>query len=338
MSNPIDQVIKLAQKCVGQIPVIVLGSGASAQYGISGMSALKDHLLGAINPTDPKEKDIWNLFAAEIQKIGDLEMALHNVHLPPSLEARVVSSTRDLIIRNDEAVFHNLINGKIEFALSGLVKFLLRTTHPRIQIVTTNYDRIPEYACDAAKVTFDTGFHGGYFRIFEPRDAVNSARQIVEILKVHGSLDWFMDEQQTVISLPDSVKIPASYLPLLVTPGTGKYMATHEEPFRTIITRSDAAFATARSVFCVGYGFNDRHIQPKLTNRVLKEKIPILILARTLTQKTKDFLNQCKHPNYLAIEMSGTGSRAFCLDYPAGVDLTEAIWEFGKFVNIVVGG
>jgi hypothetical protein len=337
MSDPIDQVIKLAQKCVGQIPVVVLGSGASAPYGIGGMGALRDYLLASIKPTNEKDKDAWILFSAELAKTGDLETALFNVRLSSALEAQVVSSTRDMVLRDDVAVFQKFVQGKVEFALSALLKYLLRTTHSKIQIVTTNYDRIAEYACDVASATFDTGFRGGYLQAFQPGDDRKFGGQVVEILKVHGSLDWFIDENQSIISLPDSIKAPMTHTPLLVTPGTGKYLVTHDEPFRTIITRSDSAFATARSALCVGYGFNDRHIQPKLTNRVLKEKVPIVILAKELTPKTKEFLNQCKHHNYLALEMSGTGSRAFCSEHPAGLDLPEPIWEFGKFVEAVAG-
>ena len=337
MSNPTDLIIKLAQNCIMQVPVVVLGSGASAQYGIGGMGALQKHLLDSVKPADATEEEVWKQFSAELAKTGDLEMSLHNVRLPPALEAKVVSSTRDMVLKDDLAVFQNVVDRKVEFALSDLLKYLLRTTHNKIQIVTTNYDRIAEYACDMANATFDTGFRGGYLQSYQPNKEIKPGGQVVEILKVHGSLDWFIDEHQSVIALPDSCKAPKSCLPLLVTPGTGKYMATHEEPFRTIITRSDAAFASARSALCVGYGFNDRHIQPKLTNRVLKEKVPIVILARALTPKTKDFLNQCKHQNYLALEMSKAGSRAYCSDHPAGVDLPEPIWEFGKFVEAVAG-
>jgi hypothetical protein len=337
MSDPIDQVIKLSQKCVEQVPVVVLGSGASAQYGIGGMGSLQKHLLASIMPANVKEKRIWKQFAEELTKTGDLEMALHIIKLPDALEARVVSSTRDMILKDDLAVFQNVVDGKIEFALSVLLKYLLRTTHHKIQIVTTNYERLAEYACDSAEVIFDTGFRGKYFQSYRPDNISQTGCQIVEILKVHGSVDWFIDEHQSVIALPGSCTAPNSYLPLLVTPGTGKYLVTHDEPFRSIIARSDSAFAAARSALCVGYGFNDRHIQPKLTNRILKENVPIVILAKTLTTKTKEFLYQCMHSNYLALEMSGTGTRAYYSDYPKGVDLAESIWEFGKFVEAVAG-
>src|ERR1017187_7873209 len=72
------------------------------------------------------------------------------VRLPSALEAQVVSSTRDMVLRDDLTVFQNLVQGKVEFALSALLKYLLRTTPLKIQVVTTNYDRIAEYACDVA--------------------------------------------------------------------------------------------------------------------------------------------------------------------------------------------
>ena len=152
MSDPTEQVIKLAQKCVGQIPVVVLGSGASAQYGIGGMDALKDHLLASIKPADANENGAWILFSTELAKTGDLEMALYNVRLPSALEAQVVSSTRDMVLRDDLTVFQNLVQGKVEFALSALLNYCCEQA-PRIQVVTTNYDRIAEYACDVANAT-----------------------------------------------------------------------------------------------------------------------------------------------------------------------------------------
>src|ERR1022692_1975538 len=137
-----------------------------------------------------------------------------------------------MVLRDDLTVFQNLVQGKVEFALSALLKYLLRTTPLKIQVVTTNYDRIAEYACDVANATFDTGFRGGYLQAFQPGDDLKFGGKVVEILKVHGSLDWFIDEHQSVIALPDYVKDPKSYSPLLVTPGTGKYFVTHEEPCR----------------------------------------------------------------------------------------------------------
>lgn len=337
MSDVLEQILKLGQKCLEQIPVVVLGSGASAQYGVGGMGALQEHLLANVTPADPAEEAEWKKFTAELTRTNDLELALHNIKLSAPLELRVVQATRNMVLKDDLALLQSLTAGRVEFALSKLLKHLLNSTVPRVQIVTTNYDRLAEYACDAVCIPFSTGFTGGYLRSHQVGAPANGGASVVEILKVHGSVDWFMDAQQSVIGVPDSVTVPPTFVPLLVTPGTGKYLVTHEEPFRTIITRSDAAFSSARSALCVGYGFNDRHIQPKLTNRVLKEQVPVVILARTLTPKAKEFIGQCRHKSYLALEKNGTGSRAFYAEQPLGVELAEPIWEFGAFFAAVTG-
>ena len=334
-----EDVVKLGQKCLEQVPVVVLGSGASAQYGIGGMAALQDYLLKHVTPTGSAETDSWSKFTEELKKTKDLEAALHAVSLPAALESRVIHATRKMVLEGDLLVQQRMADGKADFALSSLIKYLFRSTHREIQIVTTNYDRLAEYACDAACIPHFTGFLGGYYRSYQssapPRGAFGNA--VADILKVHGSLDWFMNPEQTVVSLSDSVTIPHDFAPVMVTPGTGKYAVTHDEPFRTIITRSDNAFAHARAILCVGYGFNDRHIQPKLMNRIVKEKVPLVILARSLTPKTREFVKQCKHQHFVALENSGTGSKAYTCDFPDGVDVKEPLWEFGTFLDKTIG-
>jgi SIR2-like domain len=340
MSRITEQVIKIGQRCLEQVPVIVLGSGASAQYGVGGMGALQDHLLKNVKPSDPSEKDAWNRFSADLAVSHDLEQTLHRIQLPAALEARMVWETRSMVLRDDLAVFNELIAGKIAFALTDLLRYLLRSTHPSVSIVTTNYDRLAEYASDAAGIGHFTSFSQGYFRAFEganrAKQQAHAARQ-AEIWKVHGSVDWFQDPTGNAVSLPDVSSVPASFSPLLVTPGTRKYETTHDEPFRTIIAQSDAAFADARAIFSVGYGFRDRHIQPKLSNRVLKDKVPIVVLALTLTNEVKSLLARCSHPHYLALEKAGTGAKAFLPAHPDGIEIPEPIWEFGAFLDATVG-
>jgi hypothetical protein len=270
MSDPIEDIVKLAQKCIEQVPVIVLGSGASRQFGISGMTELQNHLLKHVKPLNPADAKLWGDFTTELGHCNDLELALHRVQLSPSLEAEVVKLARQVILQDDQAVFRKLLDGKLELPFTALLRHLLRSTHTSVSVVTTNYDRLAEYAADSTGVEHTTGFSHGYYRSFDGMPSENHkirALRHVEVLKVHGSVDWFQDTNGTVLCLPDGVDTPSSLSPLLVTPGTSKYLATHEEPFRTIITRSDAAFADARAVLAVGYGFNDRHIQPKLAGQ-----------------------------------------------------------------------
>ncbi len=341
MSTSIEDIVKLAQKCIEHVPVIVLGSGASRQFGISGMTELQNHLLKQVNPSEASDTKVWGEFVEELGRCNDLELALHKVQLSKSLETEVVTQTRQLMLNGDRRIFMDLLAGKVELPLTILLRHLFRSTHSSVAIVTTNYDRLAEYAVDAEGLEHRTGFTHGYYRSFGSSQESNHKprpARFVDVLKVHGSVDWFQDANGTALCLPDSADLPSTFLPLMVTPGTGKYLATHEEPFRTIITRSDTAFANARAVLAVGYGFNDRHIQPKLTNRVLKQQVPVVVLAKTLTPTAKTFLAQCKHSSYLALESDGTRTRAYCAAHPDGLVLpAENLWEFGRFLSETIG-
>ena len=173
-----------------------------------------------------------------------------------------------------------------------LLEKVIAPTPNKAIVVTTNYDRLPEYAADFINATTVTGFEGTLIRKFElPNPVVKTRRirareRVVDIWKVHGSLDWFVNESNQVISFPLVKEIPGGFRPLIVPPGKDKYSSTHEEPYRTIISEADNAFVEAGAYLCVGYGFNDEHIQPKLLAQIKKGK-PIVVLARTMTDACK---------------------------------------------------
>ncbi len=101
MPNPsspsIEDVLKIAQECLGKVPVTVLGSGASLAYGVGGMGELQDFLLRHIVP-DVGEDEVWNRFKEALAETGDLERSLHMVQLPEGLESRVVVATRSMVV------------------------------------------------------------------------------------------------------------------------------------------------------------------------------------------------------------------------------------------------
>ncbi len=337
--HSIEDVLKLGQECLAKVPVTVLGSGASLAYGVGGMGELQDHLLRSVVP-GAGETEVWERFKIALADTHDLEKSLHLVQLPEGLERRVVIATREMVIAGDRSLLARLVKGELQLPHSRLFQHLLTSTHARVTVVTTNYDRVAEYAADAAGKNHSTGFAGAYWRTFESTRLTapvpHGVRQ-VDILKVHGSLDWFMDEGDNSMSLPDDLMPPERHRPLMVTPGNGKYLATHLEPFRSIIACSDSAFAEARSIFCVGYGFRDMHIQPKLTKRAVTDRVPVVILARTLTPEARQFLKQCKHAAVLGLEQSGVGSKAYTTSAPDGFQIDRPIWQFDEFLRATIG-
>jgi hypothetical protein len=335
MASHEQTVVELAQKCLSEVPVVVLGSGASLQYGVGGMKELGEWLERNVVPSDGSEKAVWVNFVTDIRKNCDLEGALQRVTLPASLELRVIEETRKLVLRDDQKVFANMVSGGLRLALTELLRHLLRTTHSSVVVVTTNYDRLAEYASDQAGAFHHTGFSHGYWRTLS--EFPTKSQQWVEILKVHGSLDWFLDSNQSPVALPDALPMPPSFVPVMVTPGIGKYEKTHDDPFRTIITRADAAFATARAILSIGYGFRDRHLQPKMQKRIANDRIPTVFLARIISPELRRFLKACVNPHYLALEESGDKTRAYFAKAPDGVEIPGSIWELATFLKATIG-
>lgn len=333
--------IKLASDCIAEVPVMVLGSGASAAYGIRGMIPLSEHLIANVTPTTD-DADDWNAFKAELHVHRDLEEALQTVTVSDHLLRQIVMHTRQMILEDEQPIYNSLIAGKTKLGLSRLIRHLFRSTHKIVNIVTTNYDRLVEYAACQAKVRYNTGFSDGAFRHFhcQRSDASHYTRhanfRCVDLWKVHGSVDWVQTADASPLGLLDHAHLPDPFSPLIVTPGVAKYSRTHQEPFRSVISFADEALSNARGFLCVGYGFTDDHIEPKLIQRSSDMKPPIVILARTLRSGAKQFLTQHMHPRVVAFEKDGDSTRAYTERHSNGVLFDgEDLWSLEGLLNKV---
>jgi hypothetical protein len=260
--NDLDAIAKQTQSYYREIPVIVLGCGASAEFGISGMKALAEHLVAAIDESDrpDDEQQQWNNFTNDLNNGVDLETSLQNNRLSEVLSQRVIIGTWDLLNSEDLTVFNESLLKTDYYALGKLLGHMFDSTQSRLDVITTNYDRLAEYACEQESLHHYTGFTHGYRRVEVGPNALH-AKRTVNIWKVHGSLDWFKGNNGLNVALANVERIPAELIPLIVTPGNDKYEKTNREPFRTIISSADLALTHAKSYLCVGYGFNDIHIQ-----------------------------------------------------------------------------
>jgi hypothetical protein len=303
------------------------------------MSDLGSHLQAAVVPP-ATHTQLWEGLKHRLLS-EDLETVLQVGHVPPDLASEIVNRTRDLILARDREVFTAMISDRNLLPLGRLYRYLFRSTHRSVAVVTTNYDRLAEYAADACDFGQRTGFGYGYLR---HREATapwqlhldGQPARTVEIWKVHGSVDWFRDSEGTAFAAPLISEPPDGVVPAMVTPGLAKYEETHQEPFRTILRNADAALERAEGCLCVGFGFNDTHIQPKLVERARRNATPIVVLARELTPGAKSFLLRGERLEFLALEASGTGTRAYCTEAVEGVELAgESLWKLGDFLDAV---
>lgn len=342
-ADPKKSLLQLAQDCISRCPVIILGSGASAAYGIPGMPQLKSHLqkVPCLGTAKPDEESKWREFQAKLSTT-DLETALDEVRLPEALTALVVESTWDYLAPFDYQIFEKAIVDHDLFPLTKLFLHLFNSTRNDIHVVTPNYDRIAEYAADAGKLIHYTGFNYGHIRARvvngKPRIHIgNSAARTVNVWKVHGSFDWFRDSDGIVVGLPVSRVRPANVLPVIVTPGIEKYRLTHDEPFHSIKSEADKALQNADAYLCIGYGFNDPHLQTTLVERCRGKDVPLVLLTKSISATARGFLNSGKCGKYLAIEESASGCRIYSSDFPDGENIAgDSIWQLGEFLKLAI--
>lgn len=330
---------KQAQDYYGKAPVIILGSGASAAHGISGMWTLAKHLVAHTDISDLSDVEItaWGEFCQTLEDGFDLERALHQVALSDELTSRIISSTWMLINSEDNEVFKNSLQNSAMFPLSRLLEHMFKTSLKIINIITTNYDRLAEYACDQARFHHYTGFTHGFFRQLAKPTEIMSPRR-VNVWKVHGSLDWFQSPLEDTVALSNIQGVPENFEPQIVTPGTQKYQKTHLEPFRSIINNADAAINEAGSYLCIGYGFNDEHIQPKLMAKCQRQSTPITIITYELSESAKRLIVGGKVHNYLAIERGATDDQSiiYSSQHDSPLTVEKNIWSLEGYLSLIM--
>lgn len=337
---PVEIAIEEGQRCLKASPVIVLGSGASIPSGLPSMGALADHLKVSIQDEtlSDSDKDLWSHFIAELAN-KDLESALQAIKLSEKLSDHVVQQTWTLIGAADARVFETVLGDVNHLPLARLYRHLFNSTHRTISVVTPNYDRLAEYAADAAGYCHHTGFSYGYLRQRQSGSRLsfrqdNQQARTIDVWKVHGCLDWFVDQDGQVIGLTSARSIPVGRRPAIVTPGIEKYERTHLEPFRSIIAGADAALSRASAYLCVGFGFNDTHIQPKLLERWKRGDAFLVVLTKILSDSARKMLTEANGQQFLALEEADNGTHMWSHHHPAGVRLEGVhLWRLPDFLD-----
>lgn len=340
-----EDVSKLAQKYLSNKPVIILGTGATIPYGLPSMSSLAQELVTRIIiNVGNTNYDIWEKFKTDLLTTKDLEKSLHNIELTQELLTLVINNTWEIINAKDFELYHTLLENPQINSFVSLLKYFLRTATPQIDIITTNYDRFAEYSSELADANTYLGFTQGLIGRFIANinekvklNLPNRSSQ-VNIYKVHGSLDWFWDNNNIPVSIPLANKIIDKFKPSIVTPGVSKYRITHEDPFRTIMALSDQAIIKSSSILCIGYGFNDEHVQPKLIKVVKEKSIPIVVITKTLSDSAKSILLNDFCKKILLIEEGlHNSSKIYTSDFKGGILIDNCkLWTIQEFKTLIM--
>lgn len=334
----IEHVLRKAQDCLSETPTTILGSGASVDYNIPSMQDLGTEALRFARNSQLLSPAQISDLESKIQNEG-FEKAIDDLDLANEVRLGILKTIWQLIADADSKVLRRLTADSNILPLTRLYQHLFSSTNLTIDVISLNYDRLAEYAAEAAGFAHHTGFHYGYLRKQATANTLRifeNGRQLrtVRIWKVHGSIDWFRTDDGRVLALDEGYST-SSLTPLLVTPGNEKYRSTHQQPFRSIINQSDAAIDNAAAFLIVGYGFNDEHIQPKLIDSIQERNTPIIVLVRHLTLAGKRLLLERRVHDYLILEANENGTRVHCSDFDADEMVIPNcnLWKLDSFLT-----
>ena len=186
---------------------------------------------------------------------------------------------------------------KKRYASDLLTSFLLSfasraATRERVNLFTTNYDRLIEYGCDLAGLHVIDRFVGALSPVFRAtrlnvdvhynppgiRGEPRYLEGVVRLCKLHGSLDWrWSDGTLHRCALPFGAPSDHPGVPdnpsesVMIYPNPAKDVETLDYPYAELFR--DFAAAVCRpnsSLVTYGYGFGDDHV-----NRIIKDMLAI---------------------------------------------------------------
>ena len=174
-----------------------------------------------------------------------------------------------------------------------LIKKLLQRPNnlKRVNLFTTNYDMAFDYALDNLGVHYINGFMGVHNRCFRPEiydydlyypgqtvaGKVHRAEKVLKYYKLHGSLSWVAVDQVSnntygikEIPLNKEYKVEKNN-ELIIYPCATKKSFTLDLPYSELFRQFSHAINQDQSVlFCIGYSFNDEHV-----NDIIKQALSI---------------------------------------------------------------
>lgn len=179
----------------------------------------------------------------------------------------------DLIISNTSYDYDEsyLKHSAFINTVSHLVK-----TPSKLSIVTTNYDTLIEDAADSIGFTVIDGFTFAHRPQFDSdmfewnlvKDIENIKtreleykKNIINLLKLHGSLTWERSDKHIFRKEKNNVKNP-----IMIFPSSNKYMQSYQEPYFELFIKFQELLKRPNTLLITtGFSFADNHISQMIS-------------------------------------------------------------------------
>ena len=348
-----EDIYRFLQEFLRKRPMLVVGTGLSVSMGLPGMDRLSSQLKTTFSKDYFRNDDIlteWEEVSRLIHLHG-LEGGLLKSRVSEYLLTAIVEETASFVNDADSHLRDSLYSNPVHsFPFARLLDHLVNSLHPMnpvLDVITSNYDHVIEYACDRIKVKCCSGFCGALVQRFSPDELENTSFEAhtveagrglrkeykpqtkVRLLKPHGSL-WWQKIEKNVFQSP--VKLPSSQT-LIVTPGLSKYESSLIEPvLNHHREKANDRLRKAGAVMVIGYGFNDDHLQTVLMER-LSDGTECLILTRTLSETALAAVSSC--PQIFALEQDDNGETKWHYNGTSG-NTSLQLWDLEVFTQTII--
>lgn len=276
------------------------GMGRIESFGCKYEEMLNAYAEKSARACGRGEANIEDQIRAALALIEGLEI-IQDPELPNWRQAikKILNDFISSLLETEQGIDEKISDGSPEgeLAQSTLISFLMsfasRTaTRERLNIFTTNYDRLIEYACDLIGLRVIDRFVGTLTPIFRSsrididmhynppgiRGEPRYLEGVVKLTKLHGSLDWHYDKK-VLRKWPVPFAAPSKHFydiddpinKVMIYPNPAKDIETLQYPYAELFRDFSAALCRPNSaIVTYGYGFGDDHI-----NRVIADMLTI---------------------------------------------------------------
>ena len=299
-----NKIFRLIQEYLKPCPVIIWGSGGTIPFGMPSMQELKKHL--------------------KIEEKGNIEEILDNLTKDNKEAYNDYKNKIFKFIKSRDATLRKKIK-KDDSILQPLFPLIRHcyAAHPHnVNIITTNYDCVLEYCLSIKKYSYSDGFSGREFSQFDEKNF--GRKNCVNLLKVHGSLRWG-EKYYSYFNTGMEAILPTE----------DKYKYSYEEPFRTLIHKSDTTISDTESILSIGFGFNDKHLTPEI-DKFMEEKKKIIIVAKKATETVMEKINAAD--KFVLIEEEKGEKTKFSFKEEGKIKiiiLENNFWKLDGFIQII---
>lgn len=253
---------------------------------------------------------------SSLDLVGDSAESQKLESLKNDLETGITNFANS-VLQSERNVVTCEMEEPAEYLMNFILSFASRiATRERLNLFTTNYDRITEFGAELAGLHLIDRFIGSISPIFRSsklnidihynppgiRGEPRYLEGVVNFTKLHGSLDWI--EKNDIVrrfSLPygaESIKTYSQDGSLMIYPNSSKDRETSEYPYVELFRDFASSIIRPNStVITYGYSFGDDHINRVLIDMLTIPSTHLVIIGfDDVGDRIKRFYTKTKRP------------------------------------------